>query len=161
MDNPCRNCEKNIVLSDIKSVEKVLSYCFPEEFILHYLSFNGGVPSRAWWESNDGFEPLEIAFLKPIKYNKLTNDDPKSLIDGCYHEMITKNVIPINIIPFGNDWCGNYFCLNKNDGSVIFYATDSFDPNLSMDKNHALVQKKLASSFKEFMDKLVTEENLD
>ena len=42
MDNPCRNCEKNIVLSDIKSVEKVLSYCFPEEFILHYLSFNGG-----------------------------------------------------------------------------------------------------------------------
>jgi len=86
MDNPCRNCEKNIVLSDIKSVEKVLSYCFPEEFILHYLSFNGGVPSRAWWESNDGFEPLEIAFLKPFKYNKLTNDAPKSLIDGCYHD---------------------------------------------------------------------------
>ena len=40
MFNPCRNCEKNIVLSDIKSVEKVLSYCFSEEFILHYLSFN-------------------------------------------------------------------------------------------------------------------------
>ncbi|VEA08849.1 integrase [Salmonella enterica subsp. enterica serovar Sanjuan] len=69
--------------------------------------------------------------------------------------------IPINIIPFGNDWGGNYFCLNKNDSSVIFYATDSFDPELSMDKNHVLVQKKLASSFKEFMDKLVTEEDLD
>ncbi|WP_162001574.1 SMI1/KNR4 family protein, partial [Yersinia pestis] len=46
MKNPCQNCEKNIDLSDIKSVEKTLGYSFPEAFVSHYLSFNGGVPLR-------------------------------------------------------------------------------------------------------------------
>lgn len=90
MKNPCQNCEKNIDLSDIKSVEKTLVYSFPEAFVSHYLSFNGGVPSRAWWACDDGHESLEIAAFKPFKYHKMTNNNPSSLIDGCYNEMIRK-----------------------------------------------------------------------
>lgn len=161
MDNYCQNCEKNILISDIQFVEKNLNYSFPEEFIDHYLSFNGGIPLRTWWKSNDDFEPIELASFKPFKYNKLTDNKPLSLIDGCYHEMVKKNVIPQNLIPFGNDWGGNYFCLNKDDNSVVFYTTDSFRPDLSMSENHVLSQKKLASSFKEFIDGLITEEDLD
>lgn len=161
MKNPCQNCEKNIDLSDIKSVAKTLGYSFPEAFVSHYLSFNGGVPSRAWWACDDGCEPLEIAAFKPFKYHKMTNDNPNSLIDGCYNEMIRKNVIPSNIIPFGNDWGGNFFCLNKDDDSVIFYATDSFDPEISMSKNHEILQKKLTSSFEEFINGLVEEDDLE
>lgn len=161
MKNPCQNCEENILLSDIKSVEKVLGYTFPDAFVSHYLSFNGGVPTRAWWSCGDDFEPLEVAAFKPFKYNKLNNNNPSTLIDGCYSEMVSKNVIPSNIIPFGNDWGGNFFCLNKDDNSVVFYATDSFDPDVSMSENHRKLQKKLSSSFEDFIDGLVLEDDLE
>lgn len=161
MENFCQNCEKNITRSDIQLVEKSLNYTFPEAFVSHYLTYNGGVPSRAWWESKDDYAPSEIAFLKPFRYNKLTNNAPKSLIDGSYWEMRRKNVIPENLLPFACDWGGNFFCLDKNDDRVVFYMTDSFDLEISMEKNHQLMQRKLALSFKEFMDNLVTEEEME
>ncbi len=145
----------------MESIEKILGYSFPEDFVSHYLIFNGGVPARAWWDSHDGCEPVEIAIMKPFKYNKQSSDNPVSLIDGCYHAMVERNVIPPNLIPFGNDWGGNYFCLNKNDGSIVFYATDSFDSDSSIELNHQKLQKKLAVSFKEFMAALVEESDLD
>lgn len=53
------------------------------------------------------------------------------------------------------------FCLNKDDDSVVFYATDSFDPEVSMSKNHDVLQKKLTSSFEEFINGLVEEDDLE
>lgn len=98
-----------------------------------------------------------MASLKPFKYNKITNDEPISLIDGCYVEMVRKNVIPKNLIPFANDWGGNFFCLNKFDNSIVFYTTDSFRSDYPMNKNHELSQRKLACSFNEFMSGLIEE----
>lgn len=93
MVNFFQNGEKSIVAADIKAVEDVLNYSLPEEFVSHYLSFNGGVPTRAWWVNDDDFEPLGIALLKPFKYNKLNDDNPKSLIDGCHIEMTRRNIM--------------------------------------------------------------------
>lgn len=161
MDNPCLNCEINISIEDIKVVEKELGYSFSSAFVSHYLSYNGGMPLRSWWENNDDFEPYEIAVFKSFKYHKVSDNGSKSLIDGCYNEMTNKNVIPENLIPFANDWGGNFFCLDKNDNGIVFYAIDSFDPDLSLIDNHRVLQKKISPSFEDFMSNLVEEGDLE
>lgn len=161
MDNLFVKCEKKITRAEINEVEKKLNYKFVEEFIEHYLKFNGGIPSNSWWCSDDEFEPIEISRFKSMKYSELSGGDDSSLIECCYWNMIKKSVIPENIIPFGIDWGGNLFCINKNNDSIVFYATDSFDENLSLDENHRNAQRYLTCSFSDFINNLINENELD
>lgn len=98
-----------------------------------------------------------MASFKPFFYNNQTNDNPKSLIDGCYVTMLERYVIPKNLFPFANDWGGNFFCLDLDDYSVIYYATDSFDEELTMQENHISLQRFLINSFGQFINGLVKE----
>lgn len=75
--------------------------------------------------------------------------------------MISRQVIPNSLIPFGNDWGGNFFCINKNDDSVVFYAVDAFDDELSLEDNHNNLQRKLAPTFEEFITSLRSENELE
>jgi len=162
MKNIFHDCDRELTLDDIKYIEDKISYSFPIEFISHYLEFNGGIPERSWWDdSKDTFEPIEVSRFKSIKYNKMSKDSPLSLIDGCYISMVNKEVIPSNLIPFANDWGGNFFCIDKNNGNIIFYATDSFDEELTMKENHRKAQRFLTLTFDEFKSNLVTENELD
>jgi hypothetical protein len=62
---------------------KKLSITLPDDFISHYLQFNGGIPEKSWWDGDEDFEPIEVAAFKPFIYNSQTNNDPGSLIDGA------------------------------------------------------------------------------
>lgn len=155
--NHFSKCEKKIGRADICKVEEKLSIILPEDFVLHYLQFNGGVPDKNWWDSDDDFEPIEVASFKPFVYNNQTNDDSKSLIDGCYITMLERNVIPKNLFPFANDWGGNFFCLDLDNYSIIYYATDSFDQDLTVQENHINLQRFLKNSFGNFINGLVKE----
>ncbi|HDR2520356.1 TPA: SMI1/KNR4 family protein, partial [Enterobacter ludwigii] len=110
--NNFKKCEKKIGRADIYKTESKLSITLPDDFVSHYLQFNGGIPEKSWWDGGEGFEPVEVAGFKPFVYNTQTNDDPRSLIDGCYISMLDREVIPRNLLPFANDWGGNFFCLN-------------------------------------------------
>lgn len=101
-----------------------------------------------------------MAGFKPFIYNSHTNDDPRSLIDGCYISMLDRQVIPENLFPFANDWGGNFFCLDLDDYSIVYFATDSFDEYLTMQENHIKLQRYLTNSFSNFVNGLVTEEDL-
>lgn len=158
--NNFKKCEKKIGRADIYKTESKLSITLPDDFISHYLQFNGGIPEKSWWDGDEGFEPVEVAGFKPFVYNTQTNDDPRSLIDGCYISMLDREVIPGNLLPFANDWGGNLFCLNLDNYSIVYFATDSFDEDLTMQENHIKVQRYLTNSFSNFLDGLVTEESL-
>lgn len=69
-------------------------------------------------------------------------------------------MIPRNLLPFANDWGGNFFCLNLDNYSIVYFATDSFDEDLTMQENHIKLQRYLTNSFPNFVDGLVTEESL-
>ncbi|EKS7197717.1 MULTISPECIES: SMI1/KNR4 family protein [Enterobacter] len=158
--NRFSSCEKKIERADIVKVEDKLSIHLPEDFVLHYLQFNGGIPEKSWWDSEDEFEPVEVACFKPFVYNSKTNNDPRSLIDGCYISMLERDVIPKNLLPFANDWGGNFFCIDLDNYSIIYYATDSFDEDLTMQENHVKLQRFLTNSFDNFVNGLVKEEDL-
>ena len=158
--NNFKKCEKKIGRADIYKTESKLSITLPDDFVLHYLEFNGGTPEKSWWNGDEGFEPVEVAGFKPFVYNTQTNDDPRSLIDGCYISMLDREVIPRNLLPFANDWGGNFFCLNLDNYSIVYFATDSFDEDLTMQENHIKLQRYLINSFSNFVERLVTEESL-
>lgn len=158
--NNFKKCEKKIGRADIYKTESKLSITLPDDFVSHYLQFNGGIPEKSWWDGGEGFEPVEVAGFKPFVYNTQTNDDPRSLIDGCYISMLDREVIPRNLLPFANDWGGNLFCLNLDNYSIVYFATDSFDKDLTMQENHIKLQRYLTNSFSHFVEGLVTEESL-
>ncbi|HHA2226998.1 TPA: SMI1/KNR4 family protein [Enterobacter ludwigii] len=158
--NNFKKCEKKIGRADIYKTESKLSITLPDDFVSHYLQFNGGIPEKSWWDGDEGFEPVEVAGFKPFVYNTQTNDDPRSLIDGCYISMLDREVIPGNLLPFANDWGGNFFCLNLDNYSIVYFATGSFDEDLTMQVNHIKLQRYLINSFSNFVDGLVTEESL-
>ena len=158
--NNFKKCEKKIGRADIYKTESKLSITLPDDFVSHYLQFNGGIPEKSWWDGGEGFEPVEVAGFKPFVYNTQTNDDPRSLIDGCYISMLDREVIPRNLLPFANDWGGNFFCLNLDNYSIVYFATDSFDEDLTMQENHIKIQRYLTNSFSNFVDGLVPEESL-
>lgn len=154
------NCEKNIGRADITKTEEKLSITLPDDFVSHYLQFNGGISEKSWWDGDEDFEPTEMAAFKPFAYNSQTNNAPESLIDGCYISMVDREVIPKDLLPFANDWGGNFFCLDLDNYSIVYFATDSFDEDLTMQENHRKLQRYLTNSFANFVNGLVAEEDL-
>ncbi|EOY8403761.1 SMI1/KNR4 family protein [Enterobacter asburiae] len=154
------NCEKKIGRADITKTEEKLSITLPDDFVSHYLQFNGGISEKSWWDGDEDFEPIEMAAFKPFAYNSQTNNAPESLIDGCYISMVDREVIPKNLLPFANDWGGNFFCLDLDNYSIVYFATDSFDEDLTMQENHRKLQRYLTNSFANFVNGLVAEEDL-
>lgn len=82
MNNNFKNCEKNISLFEIEQLENNFKYKFTNDFIEHYLQFNGEIPLKSWYYINDDIEPLEIAKFKSIKHYNLILDSSTSLIDN-------------------------------------------------------------------------------
>ncbi|MGG7523005.1 SMI1/KNR4 family protein [bacterium BS0013] len=94
--------EKKIGCAYIAKTEAKLSITLPDDFVSHYQQFNGGTPEKSWWDGDEDFEPVELAGFKSFVYNAQTNDDHRSLIDGCYISMLDREVIPKNLFPFAN-----------------------------------------------------------
>lgn len=151
---------KKIGRADIAKTEEKLSITLPDDFVSHYLQFNGGIPEKSWWDGDEDFEPIEVAAFKPFVYNSQTNNALGSLIDGGYISMVDREVIPKNLLPFANDWGGNFFCLDLDNYSIVYFATDSFDEDLTMQENHTKLQRYLTNSFANFVNGLVAEEDL-
>lgn len=154
------NCEIKIGRADIAKTEERLSITLPDDFVSHHLQFNGGTPEKTWWDGDEDFEPVEVAAFKPFVNNGQTNDDPRSLINDCYISMVDRQVIPKNLLPFANDWWGDFFCLDLDNYSIIYFATDSFDEDLTMQENHRKLKRYLTNSFSNLVNGLVTEEEL-
>ena len=158
MQNILINHERAINIYDIKEVEDLLNYKFPESFVALYLKYNGGCPQKSYLCCSGGFEPLEVAYFMPIKYNMDDNNNPNSLLEGTYFLMKEKNVIPEELLPFAHDWGGNFFCLSMENNKIYFYVHDEFDPDLSMEENQIKAQRCVSDSFDDFINSLVTEE---
>jgi len=153
-NNQFHGCSQPIENADLDACENVLKHKLPREFRQHYLKYNGGMPDDSLFPGNDQWEPLEIAGFYPIKYKTNIVNPQNSLLVEHYQLMCDKEVIPDRILPFAWDPGGNFFCLDLFNGTVHFYATDGFDPNLSISENFIKAQRPLSDSFKSFMDEL-------
>lgn len=159
--NEFMNCAAKINASDFDNVEKELGYKLPIEFREHYLANNGGNPTDTLFLRDDDEENFEVVGFYPIKYNTLAYETKDSLLVEHYEAMLSRDVIPVNLLPFAHDPGGNFFCINMENGSVVFYATDAFDPSASAQENHLAAQIELTNSFDMFMQHLSHDSSLD
>ncbi|WP_268796879.1 SMI1/KNR4 family protein [Pseudomonas huanghezhanensis] len=149
--------EKEIEPSSIATLEKAVGFKLPASFIELYLKFNGGIPNRSWVVTEDGYEPMQISDFKPICFDGAENASDTGFIEGCYKLMCERQVIPHTLLPFAVDDGGNFFCLDMLNGSVVFYAVDTFREEVSMAANQIAAQRMVAKSFDQFITELEEE----
>ncbi|WP_423367946.1 SMI1/KNR4 family protein [Burkholderia sp. LMG 32019] len=155
------NCAENISVIDFENAEKDLGCTLPVAFRMQYLARNGGSPVNALLKIEGESESLEVVGFYSIKYNTPAFEAADSLLIGHYRLMFSRGVIPANLLPFAHDPGGNFFCIDMDDGSVVFYAADAFDPEFSVKDNHVALQTVVASSFISFMSQLSRDPGLD
>ena len=107
---------------DIKSVEYEIGVNFPQEFIAHYLKYNGGIPTNACFYMEEYDSIAEISCFLPIKYND--NTQSFTIEESFINYTKEKNVISPHFIPFARDWGGNLFCINQENGNIFLILLD-------------------------------------
>ncbi|MEQ6357069.1 SMI1/KNR4 family protein [Lysinibacillus sp. M3] len=112
-------CSTQLTISDLNEVETKLGFNLPEQLKKHYLQYNGGVPVKSCYYAQDIDLETEIATFSSIKYKKSS-----SLLEENYLDFINRGVLPEKYLPFGNDWGGNLFCMDLENGSVVLIWMD-------------------------------------
>ncbi len=59
---------KALTRDDIAGIEVNLGLAFPEDFIEHYLSYNGGIPTKPFFYSEKEDIETEVQVFLPLKY---------------------------------------------------------------------------------------------
>ncbi|NWB96080.1 SMI1/KNR4 family protein [Pseudomonas gingeri] len=154
IENTFSNDEAAISPADLDNLESVIGKKLPVAFRTHYLRYNGGVPERTYWLSDAFDGPLEVAAFKPLA-------SASANLLSTYQSMLKKHVIPAHLLPFANDWGGNFFCLNIDSEAISYFTTDSFDSDLSPDENWVSSEKPICSNLTRFVQGLIDEEDLD
>lgn len=154
LENKFSDYEKAITPANLDQLESVIGKKLPAPFRNHYLKYNGGMPERAYWVSEDFFDPIEVASFRPITYGEPT-------LLSTYQLMLKKQVLPAHLLPFADDLGGNFFCLNLDSGAISYFTTDTFDSDLSPEENQAESEKPICSNFLRFVQGLIGEDDVD
>lgn len=154
IENQFSGCNLALTAADLDHLESVIGKKLPASFRNQYLTYNGGAPKRTYWQNEDFEEPVEVSVFKPIAHGEST-------VLSTYQLMLEKKVLPAYLLPFANDWGGNFFCLNLDSGAVSYFTTDTFDSDLSPEENHAESEKPVCSNFLRFVQGLIDEEDVD
>lgn len=155
IENAFSNCEAAVTAADLDHVESVVGRKLPAAFRDHYLQYNGGMPERTYWvDEASGYEPSEVAAFKPIAHAEHT-------LLSTYRLMLKKQVLPARLLPFANDWGGNFFCLDLDTGAVRYFTVDTFDGDLSPEQNQDASERPVCPDFRRFVQGLVAEDDLD
>lgn len=155
------NSGPSIAESDIEWLEAHLEFKFPETFRRIYLLTNGGTPSREIWAEDESYEPIRVEDFKFIASAGAIDEKDTKYIGGCFDFLLKKNVLPSRLVPFAVDEAGNFICLDKSSGEVVYFAVDVFQPDIDMHINHINAQRVLSASFDEFIMSLVDENDIE
>ncbi len=133
--------------ADISEIGKDLSIVFPDEFIAHYLKYNGGYPEGDTYSWKTGGTTTVNTFFS-LKYDGFVN------LENTYKNLaLLENYFPLGIVPFAVDDGGNFFCISarKIDFGRIYF----------LENEHYNIQNKeleyltpVENSFKDFIDGL-------
>lgn len=108
------NTGRPITKSEIKTIELELGITFPNDFIEHYLVYNGGIPSLPFFYSETDIE-TEIQVFSPIKYK--INNNIKT-VEEKYAFFKERSMLMSEFLPFANDYGSNQICINLKSNNI-------------------------------------------
>ena len=153
--------ESAIDVSDVEVLENQISTHFPDSFKQFFMTHNGGVPDRDWWDGDEENEAIRLKRFKAIARSDAQDASDTKYLGGCYKAMTGRKVIPATLLPFAIDDGGNFFCLDLVDGGVCFYAADCFDSDLTITENQLNAYRWLAQTFDAFVSGLKYASDVD
>lgn len=62
------NTSRPVTKADIEAIQLDIGITFPNSFIEHYLTYNGGIPYKPYFYSEKTDTETEIQIFAPIKY---------------------------------------------------------------------------------------------
>lgn len=145
------NISKSLTREDIETMESELGITLPDSFIDHYLVYNGGIPSKPYFYSEEEDAETAIQIFSPIKYG--FKDLDLRTVEQKYVLFKEKSNVMCRYLPFANDYGSNQICINLDNGKVYIVYMDIGE----------LDQKCfqfLANDFSEFLNGL-SEESVD
>ena len=113
------DCSTQLTINDLNDVEITLGFNLPQQLKDHYLQFDGGIPVKPCYYAHDIDIETEIAEFSPIKYTNSSR-----LLEERYLDFINRDALPKKYPPFANDWGGNLFCIDLDNGSVVLIWMD-------------------------------------
>jgi hypothetical protein len=144
--NEFLNAEREIGEAELKNLEELAGYQLPADFKEHYLIFNGGKPEHYLYVFGGDPVPLVVQEFLPIAYG-----DAGNTVEGNYKELVIgERVIPKNLLPFGSDPGGDFYCLDMDNGKIVVFRAE-YLPALSE------CITEVAGSMTEFLNGLVEE----
>lgn len=140
------NCGKNLFCGYVEKKYKII---FPKEIAGHYLTFNGGKPTRNVFIETDGYEYIVNYFI-PIKWR---NEKGKGNLETTLDLLRVDPVLPEWLIPFAYDPGGDMFCFSTKEEDIgsIYYWSHEYDYEEDPEE-HILC---LADSLKTFINSML------
>ncbi len=142
---------KALTRGDIAEIEANLRITFPEDFVEHYLSYNGGIPAKPFFYSEEEDVETEIQVFLPLKY--CYSDIPITTAEEKYLLFKRKSPLMASYFPFANDYGANPICVNLKDGGVYIV-------NMDLGELEDSCFHRIAESFRDFVESL-SEESID
>ncbi|PUB83003.1 MAG: hypothetical protein DBP02_13275 [gamma proteobacterium symbiont of Ctena orbiculata] len=136
------NSQHQLSETDFDWLYKETDIVLPSEVRSHYLLFNGGEPEQYIY-IKDGDKYVVQEFFS-IRYGEAGRT-----IENNYRDLVlNEKVIPSNMVPFGRDPAGDFYCFDVATGSISIFRSESLP-----DLNNCITM--LASSMTEFVYGLV------
>ena len=146
--NTFARCSTQLTNADIEAIEKRIGFELPAQLKQHYLFCNGGKPERRCWKS-EGWDYTCLNFFFPMRPENASEEMADvETVDEIVVDLLSGSHIPETFVPFADDAGGNYFCVDRDTGSIYFFAMDVGD-----DFENA--KRYLTSSLFEFIEGLV------
>ena len=144
------NTSRAITKAEVEAIESELGITFPNSFIEHYLVYNGGIPSKPYFYSEESDIETRIQIFSPIKY-KFSNRI--RTVEEKYAFFKTKSKSMSVYLPFANDYGANPIYINLNNNNVYIVYMD-------IGELREECFQFLANDFDEFLSGL-SEESID
>ena len=152
--NKFTNCHKQLTESDIEAAERRIGFQLPAQLKQHYSVCNGGEPEKRCWK-DEKWDYMCLKYFFPIRSAAAAADELEDVVvlEDVLVELSEDSLIPSGFIPFADNWGGDYFCIDKDEGSIYFFAMDYTD-------DHERGKRYLTSSLTEFIEGLVNTDEL-
>lgn len=117
-----KKVSRALTRTEIERIEKDLELTFPEEFVEHYLSCNGGIPTKPFFYCEEQDMETEIQAFLPLKYPY--PDIPIRTAEEKYVLFKEKSPLMASCFHFANDYGANPICVNLENGGVCLVHMD-------------------------------------
>jgi cell wall assembly regulator SMI1 len=139
--------------ADITDLEGAIGAKLPTDVVAFYKLHKGGIPSLDFLPARDHWEPMEVNSFLPIQV------EADESVSRVHSRAVERGLMPPNLVPLAIDSGNNYYCLDVDNASIVYWMNDVYDPTLPIEDNRRKALRTLYASFGEFVSDLMTEDD--